>query len=381
MNKFSFVAIFILLALVGYGVARFTSRSSPLPRKPAAANHQGNRHSPLSIAGILSDKPPSLRGYDRHKLRTIIATGDVIPARSVNYHMTIYHNFDYPFLKTAPYLRTGDITLIDLESPLVPNCPVTAYGMSFCGDPQAVQGLTYASVDVACTANNHIGNYGSAGIQDTWGYLRDDGIKPCGLGLTAYVNVRGLRFAFLAYNAVGQRFDYAEARSEIHQARKHADVVIVEMHWGREYVAVPTTAPGIADDYPPTMAHFMINSGADLIIGNHPHHVQAIELYHGRLITYAHGNFVFDQMFSSRNCPGSANFACSTREGVVGAYTFYGKKLVAVHYRPVLIFNYSQPRWTKPGQSHIIRQGMLKASRTLAKREHASKGYGGTGAS
>lgn len=312
---------------------------------------------PLTIASIFAAHPPSLALYNRNNMRVLIATGDVIPARSVNYKMTVYNDFLYPFRKTAAFLRTGDITLINLESPLIAGCPVTTEGLTFCGDPRAVQGLSYAGVDVACTANNHAGNYGDSGIAETWAHLRAAGIAPCGWGTAAIKVVRGIRFGFLAYNTVGQRFDYAAARAEIRALRQHADVIVVSVHWGAEYVAVPTVAPGIADDDPQTVAHWIIDSGADLIIGNHPHHVQALELYHNHLIAYAHGNFVFDQMWS-----------IPTRRGVVGVYTFYGRRLVAVRYKPVVIDDYSQPHWASPADGLPVLQEMQVATAELASR-------------
>lgn len=330
------------------------SRSIPAQASVPSRQARARVPPPLTLAAIFAARPPSLARYDQHKLRTLIATGDVIPARDVNYKMVIYHDFLYPFRPTAAYLRTGAITLINLESPLIAGCPLSDTGLQFCGDPRAVQGLTFAGVDVACTANNHIGNYGEAGIVETWQHLRAAGIKPCGLDTTAFLSVRGLRFAFLAYNCVGQRFDYALARREIQAARHVAQVIVVSVHWGREYVPVPETAPGIADDDPVRVAHWIIDSGADLIIGNHPHHVQGVELYHGRLITYAHGNFAFDQMFS-----------IPTRQGVVGTYTFYGRRLVAVRFRPVMIYDYAQPRWATPAQSRQVLAGMLASTREL----------------
>ncbi len=366
MGRALYAVVWIVLAggaLLGYTLVHPTGH--PVSHTSLRVTYRNPSPAPLSIASIFAPGTPQLRGLDRHNLRTLIATGDVIPARSVNYRMSIYNDFRYPFHRTAGYLRSGDITLIDLESPLIAGCPVTTQGMQFCGDPRAVQGLTYAGVDVACTANNHIGNYGDAGIQETWIHLRAAGIKPCGLGTTAYVTIRGLRFAFLAYNCVGQPFDYATARTEIKDARRHAAVVVVSVHWGKEYVPDPQIAPGIADDNPRKVARWIIDSGADLIIGNHPHHVQGIELYHHRLITYAHGNFAFDQMFTVASCPGDANFLCSTREGVVGTYTFYGRRLIAVRYRPVLIYDYAQPRWANPSQAQVILAGMKRASVAL----------------
>ena len=80
------------------------------------------------------------------------------------------------------------------------------------------------------------------------------------------------------------------------------------------------------------LGHFTIDSGADLVIGNHPHWIQPIEIYKGKLITYAHGNFVFDQEWSLK-----------TKQGVVGKYTFYDNQLVDVEFLPIQIENYGQP--------------------------------------
>jgi len=94
---------------------------------------------------------------------------------------------------------------------------------------------------------------------------------------------------------------------------------------------------------------------ADLVIGNHPHWAQGVELYKGKFIAYAHGNFVFDQMWSLQ-----------TREGVVGTYTFYGKKLIAVRYRPVLIENYAQPHFLPAAQEAPVLKQMYDASLQIA---------------
>ncbi|HZU14275.1 MAG TPA: CapA family protein [Chloroflexota bacterium] len=366
--RFLFAGIWVVVGL-GFLLSYENSRHGAQQAARVASNRTAalNEPPPVTIASIFAPHPISLAHLDRRKIRTLVATGDVIPARSVNYKMEIYHDFLYPFRRTAGFLRRADTTLINLEAPLMNGCPITVQGMTFCGDPRFVQGLNYAGVDVACTANNHIGNYAEAGIQETWMHLRAAHIQPCGLGLTAYRTIRGLRFAFLAYNCVGQRFDYAGARQEIRDARKHAQIVVVSVHWGKEYVAVPQVAPGIADDYPPKVAHWIIDSGADLIIGNHPHHIQGVEIYHGKLIAYAHGNFAFDQMFTVADCPGDANFVCSTREGVVGTYTFYGTRLISVRYRPVVIYDYAQPRWATPAQARIILNGMRQATQALAR--------------
>jgi len=120
---------------------------------------------------------------------------------------------------------------------------------------------------------------------------------------------------------------------------------------------LPTVGPGIAPDNPREAGHLAIDLGADLVIGNHPHWVEPVEIYKDRLIAYAHGNFIFDQMWSQE-----------TREGVVGRYTFYGTKLIRVDYRPLVIDDYAQPRWLDEGvgEGKAIIDRMTKASEQLA---------------
>jgi poly-gamma-glutamate capsule biosynthesis protein CapA/YwtB (metallophosphatase superfamily) len=310
----------------------------------------------LTLASIFGPRPPSFAHLDPRKLITIIATGDVIPARTVNYEMVVRGDFTYPFLRTYTFTRAADLTLINLESPLIDGCTVTNSGLTFCGDPRVVQGLKLAGVDIANLPNNHIGNYGVPAIHETEQHLTDAHIDWDGFGHIVYKQVKGVRFAFLGFNGVGETIDTAEMAKEVRHARTRADVVIVSYHWGREYTSVPLTAPGIADQDPRQIAHLTIQAGADLVIGNHPHWVQGIEMYHGKFIAYAHGNFVFDQMWS-----------IETRQGVVGTYTFYGKKLIAVRYRPVFIENYAQPHFLSAADGAPILARMRDASVQIAK--------------
>jgi poly-gamma-glutamate synthesis protein (capsule biosynthesis protein) len=269
----------------------------------------------------------------------MVVTGDVIPAREVNEKVLGYRDFTYPWRRTVDTLKQGDLLFIDLESPLLSGCPPTHTGMTFCGDPRHVEGMAFAGVSVANIANNHSFNYGQRGVDQTVAALAQHNISVCGLGHTANLNVRGVRFAFLGYNGVIGAFDRGLMQREIAAARAQADVVVVQPHWGKEYELIPQPAPGIAPDDPRKIGRLIIDAGADLVIGNHPHWVQPVEIYKGKLITYAHGNFIFDQMWSTE-----------TREGVVGRYTFYGTQLMRVDYTPLRIDDYSQPHFIDPSQ-------------------------------
>jgi poly-gamma-glutamate synthesis protein (capsule biosynthesis protein) len=296
---------------------------------------------------------------DSANLRTLLVTGDIIPARGVNYYGTIRHDFLWPFRPTAAYTRNADITYVNLEAPLFAGCPVSpAESFTFCGDPRWVNGLTYMGADVVNLANNHLSNYGAAGITATDQLLHQHGIQTSGLGPVAVIDVRGLKFGFIGFNGVGLAIDKTALKASIARARQLADVVVVQFHWGKEYQRQPLPDPHVpTPDDPVTIGHDAIDWGADLVIGNHPHWYQGVEVYHGKLITYAHGNFVFDQMWSEQ-----------TREGVIGIYTFYGTKLISASWKAVRSYDYGQPIFMNAKDNATALTTMEAASDQLAAR-------------
>jgi poly-gamma-glutamate synthesis protein (capsule biosynthesis protein) len=89
--------------------------------------------------------------------------------------------------------------------------------------------------------------------------------------------------------------DPPQVLADIRFARPLADLIIVCPHWGVEYALKPT--PDQVE-----LAHQMIDAGADLVVGSHPHVVQPLETYHDRWIAYSLGNFVFDQKDPATHC-------------------------------------------------------------------------------
>ena len=163
-----------------------------------------------------------------------------------------------------------------------------------------------------------------------------------------------MKFAFLGYNDIGYNQDgiswpdEEKIRLDIIEAKKIADVIIVTYHWGVEYRSQP-------DERQRYLGHFTIDSGADLVIGNHPHWIQPIEIYKGKLITYAHGNFVFDQEWSLK-----------TKQGVVGKYIFYDSQLIDVEFMPLQIENYGQPNFLTGNEKQEILDEMKMESLRLS---------------
>ncbi|HVH62518.1 MAG TPA: CapA family protein [Candidatus Dormibacteraeota bacterium] len=303
--------------------------------------------------------PRYIPSSDPNRVRTLLVTGDVIPARGVNYFATQRHDFLWPFRPTADYARNADVTYVNLETPLFAGCPVDPNsGFTFCGDARFVDGLTLMGAKVVNLANNHTSNYGAQGIVWTQQLLNSHGMQISGLGPVAVIDVRGIKFGFIGFNGVGRAIDREAVRQGIAHARQLADIVVVQFHWGKEYERQPMPDPHVpTPDDPVEIGHLAIDWGADIVIGNHPHWYQGVEIYHGKLITYAHGNFVFDQMWSEE-----------TREGVIGTYTFYGTQLVAATWKAYRIYDYGQPVFMNAKDSSAVLQTMEAASDQLAQR-------------
>jgi hypothetical protein len=311
----------------------------------------------LNLESIFSQDKSRIDNLPQDKVITIIATGDVIPARSVNFQVVTRNNFNWPYEKTADILRDADLTFANLETPLINNCPTTQFGMIFCGDSKSIKGLVFAGIDLVSMANNHAGNFGEAGVLETINSLHQENIDVVGTNGPIYQVIKGVKFAFLGYNDITSPqpgvvdVDEELIKLEVSQAKQNSDFVIVTFHWGSEYQTQP-------DDRQKYLGHLTIDAGADLVIGNHPHWIQPIEMYKGKLITYAHGNFVFDQEWSQK-----------TKEGVVGKYIFLGNKLIDVEYLPLQIDFYGQPHFVLDPQKSRILEEMKSASLVLSSNQ------------
>ncbi len=321
-----------LLVLRRYSVATdYTSGQIPAPLWGKASDSTKTIHPEVTTLDQIFTAPTPVTKSD--STISLLATGDVLLARSINHKMVQLNDFTWPFVNTAEFLKAADLVFINLETPLITDCPTRIDGMYFCGDLRGIESLQYAGIDVVNLANNHASNFDEAGVVETGEALKNANFTVSGLsGSNAgYTTVKGTRFAFLGYNEVNEQAGVTTAldeviTAEVAQARTQADVVIVQFHWGNEYTYQPS-------DNQRRLARLAVDAGADLIIGNHPHWFQPIEFYKDKLITYSHGNFVFDQMWSRE-----------TRQGIVGEYVFEDKKLVGVTYTPVLIENYGQPK-------------------------------------
>ena len=346
-----------------------TPRASPPTATPAPAPTP-TPVPQLSLSRLFH--PTGQVQADPARTWTLLATGDTIPARLVDIEATRRGDFLWPFRPTADYVKNADVTFINLESPLLQGCPTRSTGMVFCGDVRFVDGLSAIGTKVANLANNHV--YAGPDTQRTADLLQQHGIQSAtNLGPPVILSIKGVKVAFVGCNAVtgGPPVDRQALQADIQHAREQADVVVVQFHWGKEYERQPLVAPGVAPDDPIELGHLAIDSGADLVIGNHPHWVQGVEVYKNHLITYAHGNYVFDQVNCFPGIGSDYRTYCSddTRTSVVGTYTFDGTHLVGATWKPTFADTNLQTQWADPTRAAQVLKTMEDASVTLAQKE------------
>jgi len=213
-----------------------------------------------------------------------------------------------PFAAVASWLRAADLTIGNLEC-VIAQGGTPRPGPYRLGAPlSAADTLREAGFDLLGLANNHTSDLGPTALAETVSRLQESGIATVGAGCDVEAatyplirEIEGVRLAFLAFNAVPDPadrprdegwtragWDRERAVAAIAAARARADAVIVSVHWGYEYEL--RTDPAQRD-----AAQAMLDAGADLVIGHHPHVVQGTQVSAGRFVAYSLGNFVFDQ--------------------------------------------------------------------------------------
>jgi len=296
---------------------------------------------------------------------TMNFTGDIMLARRYELPGGIIDTLgpEGIFEPTLPYLGdAADITVVNLE------CPLTTRGtrhptksIVFRGRPTNVAGLAYGGIDIVSLANNHVIDYGLEGMRETQEVLGAHGILYSGGGANSYEAYQplfylasGVNIAFLAScNRTGQYDNYQpyldagfnkpgfanldsfHLSGQIRAVRADADVVVVEMHAGKEYEQAPGDGGdepedefysrfALIPDFPDVeLRHQAIDEGADLVVCHHPHVLQGFEVYNGKLIAHSMGNFAFDQTYTE-------TFTSVILQGRIDATGFYRYSLTPV---------------------------------------------------
>ncbi len=319
------------------------------------ASRLGPRWRTATVAGVDPIRRPSaypLRtpGPTPPRPTTLTVVGDIMLARGVTDPLGALR----PFQRR---LASADLTIGNLESTLSRAGPAQQGGDSFGASPSVLAGLARAGFDAVSLANNHSGDYGERALLETVAELAEGPVRGFGAGADlgaagrAFVaEAGGVRFGVLGFNAIGEtpratdrspgalsvrmpprtgplsQADLAHVVRLVRRLDRRVDVVLVLPHWGTQYTHV-------AEPVQRLVARRLVDAGADLVVGGHPHWVQGVETYRGAVVLHSLGNFVFDM-----------DFMTETMQGVVLEATYWGPELKRIDLVPYVMDSRFAPR-------------------------------------
>ena len=248
-------------------------------------------------------EPVVLRSYVKRKVRREIiigAVGDVSLAsnfvKPYDYSFNYYydnHGPEYFFENVRGIFEQCDVVIANLECALTDNEDRSIRRpQPYCykGKTHYAEILKLGGIDIVNLANNHSFDYGQIGFDDTLAALEAAGIGYFGYDDIFIKEVNGLKLGFIGAWGSGL---ISDARLQGFKAQldyldeQGVDLKIFSYHWGINDQLIQNAGQVY-------LGRFLIDNGADLIIGHHPHVLQGIELYNGKYIVYSLGNFIFD---------------------------------------------------------------------------------------
>ena len=280
------ILIFITIILSAFLFYLKTAKSSPI-LSPASSTSL-----PKIISQIIPTKTPT-------PIPSVFVglVGDLGLGRFITTTARQKNDFSWSFSRVSSILQQNDFNLANLESPIIDNCPEGKTGtFTFCGDSRFLPQLKQNKF-ILNLANNHMFNYGENGFSQTKKFLSNQNI--------GYVyshnsdsefyqrEFNGIKFGFLGFDLISNpKYDHQKILNLINTYNSQVDWLIVSIHWGNEYLPQ-------AENWRIKLAHQMIDNGADIIHGHHPHVLQPSEIYQTKPIFYSLGNFIFDQNWST----------------------------------------------------------------------------------
>lgn len=279
---------------------------------------------------------------------SLFFVGDIMLDRGVESMVDNYGkgDFRFPFLKIKEDLERADILFGNLEGPISERGLDVGGLYSFRFNPKSIEGIVYAGFDILSLANNHMIDHQAVALEDTMDILKENSIEYVGAGFNEeeafplkIIEKEEVKIGFLAFtdlcplvwrasensSGIACIEDTEEVIEKIRESKNSSDILIVSLHSGVEY----------REDPSPAKTSFFkkcIDSGADLVVGHHPHVVQKTEKYNQGWIAYSLGNFVFDQSFSQE-----------TMESVILKVEIKNKKIEQVSTENLIINQYFQP--------------------------------------
>ena len=240
-------------------------------------------------------------------------------------------DFSWSFQKVSHLLQQNDYNLANLESPIIKDCPKGETGtFTFCGDSKFLPYLAENKF-IINLANNHIFNYGLDGFSQTTTFLDKFNIGYVyshQLDIEFFQkDINGINFGFLGFDYISNpKLNTDTLIDLVKKYDSQVDWLIVSLHWGNEYLPLP-------EQWRINLAHKLVDAGADIIHGHHPHVLQPKEIYQNKPIYYSLGNFIFDQ-----------NWSLETSKSEIVNLTVTKTEIIDTKTIPLIIKLNSQPQ-------------------------------------
>ncbi len=347
-------------------------QETPSPTVTLPATTPAQAPSPTSLP-TLTTSPTALPTATSVPRITLLFTGIIVPARCVQAGIEKHNDPGYPYAEVAGMIREADLAVGTLNATISDYPPPTGCIPTFVlvGDSRNASALAEAGFDVMSVATNHIKNCGLSNCGDrafleTLDNLHKAGVIPVGAGKNlaealepVVMTIKGVRFSIVSLGQIeamafaGQDtpgiavLDDDNLRSAIAAAREVSDVVIAMPHWGPEYSPNPNY-------YQLHFAKVAVEAGADLVVGNHTHVVQAVQEIEGVQVFYGLGNFVFDQ-----------NWSEETQQGVILRVEFEGQRYIGYELIPTRVDGEGRVRFADEAEAAEILERIRIASNRL----------------
>lgn len=239
----------------------------------------------------------------------ITAVGDIQLSRDIKTYIEKCekNNYSNIFKYVKKYISDSDISLGNLESVIsnTKNKTLFKKGPSFRASTHSIEALNNSGLNTINISNNHSNDYGDIAIKDTIDILYKNNYNILGLKNKPYklytinnlkIIIFGLSKPFYKLKNNKNVYVYNEYTNKlIKNLKKSCDILIITIHWGNEYVFNN-------NDRQKKIAEKMIENGADIIIGHHPHVIQNMEKINIKnksgYVFYSLGNFVFDSHYN-----------------------------------------------------------------------------------
>lgn len=301
----------------------------------------------------------------------LLAGGDVMLGSWIE-PLILDRGYNYPFVHLDSIIKKADVVFCNLEAPFGSSGTAYEKTYTFRVKPDLVRILNEGNIGVVSLANNHMMDFGVEALKSTMEVLNDHHIKFSGAGLNlqearqpARLVAKGYHFTFASYSLTFPQEFWATDSSagtcfpshsfvfrDLKKFKNDSDVLVVSFHWGQELTNIPK-------EYQIELAHQVIEAGADLVLGHHPHVIQGLEIYKGKVIAYSLGNFIF------------GSYSENARESMLLEFQAGKNGIEQCRIYPILVYNYEvefQPRLLNGDRRNKFFDYLKEISRELNPR-------------